>query len=120
MCQALLDHTTEPFRLEEPLPTVRYGDLALTSTPSADNTGGRVQVVRREPDGTWLRVIDRPEIRPAARPGMSVFIAGAGIGGLTAALSLHAAGIEATVVRAPGRSVRSASASTCCPTPYGS
>ncbi|MFI0773820.1 YybH family protein [Streptomyces sp. NPDC021212] len=67
VCQALLDHTTEPFRPEEPLPTVRYGDLALTSTPSGDNTGGRVQVVRREPDGTWLRVIDRPEIHPAAR-----------------------------------------------------
>jgi ketosteroid isomerase-like protein len=50
------------FELEEPLPTVRNGDLAVTSTRPADNTGGRVQVVRRQPDGTWLRVIDRPEI----------------------------------------------------------
>jgi ketosteroid isomerase-like protein len=51
------------FRIEEPLPTVRNGDLALTSTRPADGTGGRVQVARRQPDGTWLRVIDRPEIR---------------------------------------------------------
>ncbi|MBV8933664.1 MAG: nuclear transport factor 2 family protein [Kutzneria sp.] len=51
------------FELEEPLPTVRNGDLAVTSTKPSDNTGGRVQVVRRQSDGTWLRVIDRPEIR---------------------------------------------------------
>lgn len=50
------------FTVEEPMPTVRYGDLALTSTRPADNTGGRVQVARRQPDGTWLRIIDRPEI----------------------------------------------------------
>ncbi|ASR36326.1 DUF4440 domain-containing protein [Prauserella marina] len=51
-----------PFAEEEPLPTVRYGDLALTSTRSADDVGARVQVVRKQPDGTWLRVIDRPEL----------------------------------------------------------
>ena len=50
------------FQLEEQMPTVRHGDLALTSTRPADNTGGRVQVARRQPDGTWLRIIDRPEI----------------------------------------------------------
>jgi uncharacterized protein (TIGR02246 family) len=50
------------FKPEEPLPTVRFGDLALTSTRPADDTGGRVQVVRRQPDGTWLRIIDRPEL----------------------------------------------------------
>ena len=49
------------FKPEEPLPTVCHGDLALTSTRSADNTGVRVQVLRRQPDGSWLRVIDRPE-----------------------------------------------------------
>ncbi|MDX3228079.1 nuclear transport factor 2 family protein [Streptomyces sp. ME19-01-6] len=53
-----------PHFVPEPaLPTVRNGDLAVTSTRPADNTGGRVQVVRRQPDGSWLRVIDRPEIR---------------------------------------------------------
>ncbi|GAA3028465.1 nuclear transport factor 2 family protein [Streptosporangium longisporum] len=51
------------FEVEEPLPTVRNGDLALTSTRPSDGTGGRVQVARRQADGTWLRVIDRPETR---------------------------------------------------------
>ncbi|MBO0832594.1 MAG: nuclear transport factor 2 family protein [Actinobacteria bacterium] len=50
------------FEVEEPLPSLRFGDLALTSTRPADNTGGRVQVARRQPDGTWLRIIDRPEL----------------------------------------------------------
>jgi uncharacterized protein (TIGR02246 family) len=50
------------FTPEEPLPTLRFGDLALTSTRPADNTGGRVQVARRQPDGSWLRIMDRPEI----------------------------------------------------------
>lgn len=52
---------------EPPLPTVRSGDLALTSTRSADGTGIRVQVVRRQADGSWLRVIDRPELPEDAR-----------------------------------------------------
>jgi uncharacterized protein (TIGR02246 family) len=60
--EQMLSHATH-FEVEEPLPTVRNGDLAVTSTKPADNTGGRVQVVRRQPDGTWLRVIDRPEVR---------------------------------------------------------
>ena len=50
------------FGIETPLPTVRFEDLALTSTHSADNTGVRVQVLRRQPDGSWLRIIDRPEV----------------------------------------------------------
>jgi ketosteroid isomerase-like protein len=49
------------FEVEEPLPTVHHGDLAITSTYPKDNTDGRVQLVRRQPDGSWLRVIDRPE-----------------------------------------------------------
>ena len=56
-------HVPLPVPLEDPLPTVRYGDLALTSTPSKDGTGIRVQVAERQPDGSWLRVIDRPESR---------------------------------------------------------
>jgi uncharacterized protein (TIGR02246 family) len=62
--ERMLAHVPRPFPLESPLPTVRYGDLALTSTRAADNTGGRVQVARRQPDGTWLRIIDRPEVPP--------------------------------------------------------
>jgi ketosteroid isomerase-like protein len=53
------------FAIEAPLPTVRFEDLALTSTRSADNTGVRVQVLRRQPDGSWLRIIDRPEVPQA-------------------------------------------------------
>ncbi|HET6500586.1 MAG TPA: nuclear transport factor 2 family protein [Amycolatopsis sp.] len=59
--ERMLEVAPLPFPLEEPLPTVRYGDLALTSTRPADNTGGRSQVARRQPDGTWVRIIDRPE-----------------------------------------------------------
>jgi uncharacterized protein (TIGR02246 family) len=58
----LLEHAPRPFRGEDPLPTVRYRDLALTSTRAADNTGGRVQIAQRQPDGSWLRIIDRPEV----------------------------------------------------------
>lgn len=61
VCEQMIAHAPS-FELEEALPTVRNGDLAITSTRPADNTGGRVQVVRRQPDGNWLRVIDRPEI----------------------------------------------------------
>ncbi|HEY1274353.1 MAG TPA: nuclear transport factor 2 family protein [Thermoleophilaceae bacterium] len=53
------------FGEESPLPTVRFEDLALTSTRSTDNTGVRVQVLRRQPDGSWLRIIDRPEVPQA-------------------------------------------------------
>ncbi|MET8797433.1 nuclear transport factor 2 family protein [Nocardia sp. NPDC004568] len=49
------------FEPEEPLPTLICGDLALTSTPPRDGTGARAQVVRRQPDGSWLRVLDQPE-----------------------------------------------------------
>jgi ketosteroid isomerase-like protein len=57
----LIEHAPLPFQVEEPLPTLRYGDIALTSTRPADGTGGRVQVVRRRPDGAWERIIDCPE-----------------------------------------------------------
>jgi ketosteroid isomerase-like protein len=49
------------FPQETPLPTLVAGDLALTSTRALDGTGGRAQVVRRQPDGSWKRLIDRPE-----------------------------------------------------------
>jgi ketosteroid isomerase-like protein len=49
------------FEPETPLPTLVQGDIALTATPPKDGAGARAQVVRRQPDGSWLRVLDRPE-----------------------------------------------------------
>jgi uncharacterized protein (TIGR02246 family) len=55
------------FEPEAPLPTLVSGDIALTSTPPKDGAGARAQVVRRQPDGTWLRLIDQPEFVTPAR-----------------------------------------------------
>ena len=49
------------FEQEPPLPTLISGEIALTSTPPKDGAGARAQVVRRQPDGSWLRVLDQPE-----------------------------------------------------------
>ena len=49
------------FEPETPLPTLISNELALTSTPPRDGAGARAQVVRRQPDGSWLRVLDQPE-----------------------------------------------------------
>jgi ketosteroid isomerase-like protein len=49
------------FEQESPLPTLVSGDIALTSTPPKDGAGARAQVVRRQPDGSWLRLLDQPE-----------------------------------------------------------
>jgi ketosteroid isomerase-like protein len=51
------------FEQEDSYPTLRNGDLALTSTKPSDDTGGRTQIVRKQADGSWLRVIDRPETK---------------------------------------------------------
>jgi uncharacterized protein (TIGR02246 family) len=51
------------FEPEDPLPTLRHGDLALTATRPKDDAGARSQVARRQPDGTWLRILDRPEAK---------------------------------------------------------
>jgi ketosteroid isomerase-like protein len=53
------------FETEETLPTIRSAKLALTSTHRRDGIGVRVQVARQQRDGSWLRVIDRPETPPA-------------------------------------------------------
>jgi ketosteroid isomerase-like protein len=42
-------------------PTLVSGDLALTSTRLA-NGAVTVEVARRQPDGTWLWVIDQPNV----------------------------------------------------------
>ncbi|CAM5542325.1 YybH family protein [Streptomyces fimicarius] len=52
----MLQHYTH-FESEETLPTLRTGDIALTSTSPADRSRGRYQVARRQPDGTWLRIL---------------------------------------------------------------
>jgi uncharacterized protein (TIGR02246 family) len=52
------------FEPEPPLPTLISGDIALTSTIAKDGAGVRVQVVRRQPDGSWLRLLDQPELAP--------------------------------------------------------
>jgi hypothetical protein len=49
------------FEPEPPLPTLVSEDIALTSTPPKDGAGARAQVVRRQPDGSWLRLLDQPE-----------------------------------------------------------
>jgi uncharacterized protein (TIGR02246 family) len=55
------------FEQEPPLPTLISGDIALTSTPPKDGAGARAQVARRQPDGTWLRLLDQPEFVSPAR-----------------------------------------------------
>lgn len=57
------------FEAEPPLPTLVSGDIALTSTVAKDGTGARAQVLRRQPDGSWLRVLDQPElVSPTGEP----------------------------------------------------
>ena len=52
------------FVSEPPLPTLLSadGDIAVTSTPPKDGAGARAQVVRRQADGSWLRLLDYPEL----------------------------------------------------------
>jgi uncharacterized protein (TIGR02246 family) len=52
---------------EPPLPTLISGDIALTSTAPKDGAGARAQVARRQPDGSWLRLLDQPEFVPVSR-----------------------------------------------------
>jgi ketosteroid isomerase-like protein len=51
------------FEPEAPLPSLIIGDLALTATVAKDEAVARAQVARRQPDGTWLRILDRPDFR---------------------------------------------------------
>jgi ketosteroid isomerase-like protein len=54
------------FEQETPLPTLACDGIALTATPARDGAGARVQVVRRQPDGSWLRLLDQPELTAPA------------------------------------------------------
>jgi ketosteroid isomerase-like protein len=49
------------FEPGEQFPALVSGDLALTST-RLKGGGVTVEVARRQPDGTWLWVIDQPNI----------------------------------------------------------
>jgi ketosteroid isomerase-like protein len=62
MYQQLID-TAPEFKPEDPLPTIDFGELALTATHARDEAGARAQVVRRQSDGSWLRLLDRPDFR---------------------------------------------------------
>lgn len=43
-------------------PAIRNGDLALTSTVRPGNA--TVELARRQPDGSWLWVLDQPVVLP--------------------------------------------------------
>jgi ketosteroid isomerase-like protein len=49
------------FEPGEQRPALRHGDLALTSSRLA-NGMVTAEIARRQPDGTWLWVIDQPAI----------------------------------------------------------
>jgi ketosteroid isomerase-like protein len=50
------------FTPEAPHPPPVSGAQARTATPPSDVRGARVQVCRRQSDGSWLRVLDHPEL----------------------------------------------------------
>ena len=64
--EKVLSHAPH-FELEAPLPTLISGGIALTSTVAKDGTGARAQVARRQSDGSWLRLLDQPELIPPAQ-----------------------------------------------------
>lgn len=49
------------FAAGEQRPALVNGDLVLCSTRLPDG-GATVEVARRQPDGRWLRVLDRPNV----------------------------------------------------------
>jgi ketosteroid isomerase-like protein len=49
------------FRAGEPRPTLISGELALTST-RLESGAVTAEVARRQPDGTWLWIIDDPNV----------------------------------------------------------
>jgi len=47
---------------EDSFTTLISDGIALTGTPAKDDAGVRVQVARRQSDGSWLRLLDNPEL----------------------------------------------------------
>ncbi|MFD9355283.1 YybH family protein [Streptomyces sp. NPDC060031] len=68
--EGVLSHRPR-FEQEAPLPTLLSDGIALTSTPPNDGAGARAQVVRRQADGSWLRLLDQPEFATVAAPDPS-------------------------------------------------
>jgi ketosteroid isomerase-like protein len=51
-------------------PALRLGELALTSTRLPGGGGATAEVARRQPDGSWRWVLDRPNVtKPVAAGG---------------------------------------------------
>lgn len=48
-------------------PAIRNGDIAVTSATRASDA--TVEVARRQPDGTWLWMIDQPNVMGEAAAG---------------------------------------------------
>ena len=49
------------FEPGEQLPALQLGDLALTSTRLVGG-GATAEIARRQPDGSWRWVVDRPNV----------------------------------------------------------
>jgi len=50
------------FEQETPFNALVADGIALTGTPARDGAGVRIQVVRRQSDGSWQRLLDQPEL----------------------------------------------------------
>jgi ketosteroid isomerase-like protein len=50
------------FEPGDQLPALRLGDLALTATRLAGG-GATAEIARRQPDGSWRWIVDRPNVR---------------------------------------------------------
>lgn len=51
----------KPVFAGEPRPALRNGDIALTST-LLPNGGATAEIARRQPNGTWLWLVDQPSV----------------------------------------------------------
>lgn len=59
---AALTASAPRFSPGEQHPALRLGDLALTSTRLPGGAGATAEVARRQPDGTWRWILDRPSV----------------------------------------------------------
>jgi ketosteroid isomerase-like protein len=59
---AALTASAPQFAPGEQHPALRLGELALTSTRLPGGAGATAEVARRQPDGSWRWVLDRPNV----------------------------------------------------------